>query len=280
MSLAPLLLLGGGAVALIAMGRQSQASNARRSSNLPGSSNAPGPSSNAAVCTYDQTTMPLTNESRVRLWARCSGRTAQEVEILIARGVQSGQSAAWADGVRRAYQQAQALTNRPPEPVSPAARREIDRFMNLSDAAAQGSALGRVPDTLSRKAEGAGAAAAQAGVRARAEQQPSARTPAEATARARAVQAENQRQAQVSGSELDPSRQVGSDSDPTVPNPTMARHLASQTARAVRLRLVGWQNNLRMFQVAAGMLPTGIYDAETRASLVRFGIRNAPEVMK
>lgn len=262
-------------MALMAMGGRSGAPSGSGTSAPASATN-----SNGAVCTYTAATMPLGVESRVRLWARCSGRNAQELETLIARGLQSGQTQAWADGVRRSYQQAQALANRPPEPVSPAARREVDRFMNLSDAAAQGSQLGRVPDTLSRKAEGAGAAAAQAGARARAAPapQPPARTAAEATARARAVQAQNQRQAQVGGSEEDPSRRVGSDPDPTVPNPTMARHLASQTARAVRLRLVGWQNNLRMFQTAAGMLPTGIYDAETRAALVRFGIRNAPEV--
>jgi hypothetical protein len=215
--------------------------------------------------------MPLASDVRVRLWARCAGRTSSEVEALIARGAAEGKGEAWATATRREYQQAQALARRAPEPVSAATRREVEGHMSLTEAAARGRALGALPETLNRKAEGAGAAAAAAGQRARAAQQPPAR-PSTGAARGRFMESQQRELATVAGTEGSQTETTGSQRDPV-----LARALASQTARAVRLRLPGWENNVAMFRTAAGLPVATTYDRAVREALRGYGIRNAPE---
>lgn len=265
MSFLPLAVLGALGVAAIA--------SRGRSSGLASAPSSSSSSTSRAVCTYSADEMPLASDVRVRLWARCAGRTSGEVEALIARGAAEGKGEAWATATRRAYQQAQALANRAPEPVSPATRREVEGHMSLTETAARGRALGALPETLNRKAEGAGAAAAAAGQRARAAQQTPARPSTQGAARGRFMEAQQRELATVAGTEGSQTETTGSQQR----DPVLARALASQTARAVRLRLPGWENNVAMFRTAAGLRAGTTYDQAVREALRGYGIRNAPE---
>lgn len=266
MSLLPLAVLG-----FLGLGA-AVASRGRSSGPTSGPSSS---STSRAVCAYGAEDMPLSSDVRVRLWTRCAGRTSGEVEALIARGAAEGKGEAWATATRRAYQQAQALANRAPEPVSPATRREVEGHMSITEAAARGRALGALPETLSGKAEGTGAAAAAAGLRARA-----AQPRPQAAARGRFMEQQSRELATVSGTEGSQTETPGSQMETTGSrqrDPVLARALASQTARAVRLRLPGWENNVAMFRTAAGLVAGTTYDRAVKDALRTYGIRNAPE---
>lgn len=211
----------------------------------------------ARACRYTASTIPLDRDPLVLRWARCAGRTAGEVETLYVRGMSAGKPPAWGAALRRAFQQAQALASRPPDGVSPAARREVDRVLARTDEQARSAPLPEEPETLEQKIAAEQAQAQQA------------------TARAREVARAGVEQAQVAGLEEGPPPTIEIESPASGFDPQLARRLASQTARAVRDRLPGAELNVRHFQQAAG-LPPGPYDPRTAAALRYFGIRNAP----
>lgn len=66
--------------------------------------------------------------------------------------------------------------------------------------------------------------------------------------------------------------------DVRTPRPAEARRLAGRLSRALRSATPGpvEREDVRAFQLAAGVAPTGLYDAATAAKLRHFGIRNAP----
>lgn len=208
------------------------------------------------VCRYTAQTLPLDSERVIHQWARCAGRTGGEIEGVAGRGAAAGWSSARIDNLRRVWQQAQALAQRPPDGISSRARRDVDRALDATDAQARSRPLPTEPQTLSlddKIAIDRERTAARA--RARAEQEA-------AISQAGSVA--------VSGA---PAIEI--ESPTSGYDPAMARRLASQTARAVRDRLPGAALNVQHFRQAAG-LGLGGYDARTEAALRHFGIRRPP----
>ena len=209
------------------------------------------------VCRYTPDTLPIDSDRVVHQWARCAGRTGGEIEGVAGRGAAAGWSTTRIDNLRRVWRQAQALAQRPPDGLSARARRDVDRALDASDAQARSRPLPSEPATLSIDDKIA---------------IDRERTAARARARAEQESAISQAGSVVSGAgdvaiEIESARS-GYD-------PTLARRLASQAARAVRDRLPGAALNVQHFRQAAG-LGLGGYDARTEAALRHFGIRRPP----
>lgn len=211
------------------------------------------------VCRYTAQTLPLDSDRVIHQWARCAGRTGGEVEGVAGRGAAAGWSSARIDALRRVWQQAQALAQRPPDGLSARARRDVDRALDASDAQARSRPLPSEPQTLSLEDKIA---------------IDRERTEARARARAEQESAISQAGSVVSGASS-PAVEIEIESPASGYDPSLARRLASQAARAVRDRLPGAALNVQHFRQAAGLGPGG-YDARTEAALRHFGIRRPP----